>query len=105
MVRLSQIQRCLAARVCIAMAAAALGWTPLVAAPAPVPIPASREYEIKAAALYDIIAFTEWPATSFGTAEAPLVVGIWGVGPVASLLGNAMGNETWRGRRVVLKQL
>lgn len=72
------------------------------AAGAPAPV-TSREAEIKAAALYNIIAFTGWPAEAFSSPEAPLVIGVLGVGPVEALLGRMVDNETWHGRRIVLE--
>jgi hypothetical protein len=65
----------------------------------------TREHEIKAAALYNIVGFVDWPATSFPNPDAPLVVGVLGRGPIATLLGDFVTNETWHGRRVVLRQL
>lgn len=77
-----------------------LGATLLGAAPAP---GVSREHEIKAAALYNIIAFTDWPSTAFETPESPLVIGVLGRGPIVTLLSGMVENETWHGRKVVLQ--
>ena len=65
--------------------------------------PSLREHQIKAAALYNVIAFTGWPATSFGAPDAPLVLGMFGEGPIASLLGDFVENESHHGRRIILK--
>jgi hypothetical protein len=62
-----------------------------------------REPEIKAAALYNIIAFTGWPDTSFASPDAPLIVGVLGQGPVTGLLGDLVTSESWHGRRVLLR--
>ncbi len=101
---LSAAARCLASVVLASACAAASA--PL-AAPGPAPsrtvTGVSREHEIKAAALYNIIAFTDWPSTAFATPETPLVIGVLGRGPVATLLGGMVENETWHGRKVVLQ--
>lgn len=67
------------------------------------PSATSREMEVKAAALYNIIVFTEWPTTAFADANAPLVVGVLGRGPITDLLHDLIANEMWRGRKVVLQ--
>jgi hypothetical protein len=68
------------------------------------PLAPLREPEIKAATLYNIIAFTDWPATSFASPDAPLIVGVLGVGPVATLLFDLVNNETWHGRPMVVRR-
>jgi hypothetical protein len=64
-----------------------------------------REHQITAAALYNIMAFTEWPGTAFASPDSPLVVGVLGNGPIAKLLEEFLANENWQGRRVVLRRL
>jgi hypothetical protein len=64
-----------------------------------------REHEVKAAAFYNILGFTEWPATSFASPETPLVIGVLGQGPVASLLEDLLTGESWRGHRIVLRRI
>ena len=63
----------------------------------------TRENEIKAAALYNIIVFTDWPPTAFADAKSPLVIGVLGRGPIADLLKDLVENEQWHGRRVTLE--
>jgi hypothetical protein len=63
------------------------------------------EYEVKAAALYNIVAFTEWPAVAFASPSAPLIIGLFGDGPVADQLAGMIENEFWRGRPVRLKKI
>lgn len=64
-----------------------------------------QEPALKAAGLFKIISFVEWPAEAFSTPDAPLVVGILGQGPVADLLPAFAENETWNGRRVIVRHL
>lgn len=61
------------------------------------------EPELKAAAFYNVVTFTEWPSSTFASADAPLVIGILGEGPVATLLDALVANETWHGRRLLVK--
>ena len=70
------------------------------AAPAVQTLP---EAEVKAAAFYNIVTFTDWPASTFQSSEAPLVIGVLGQGPIASLLAALVANETWRGRPVIVR--
>jgi hypothetical protein len=58
-------------------------------------IPASREYQIKAAFLYNFTQFVEWPAASFENGTAPLVIGVLGEDPFGSVL-----QETVKGEKV-----
>lgn len=60
------------------------------------------EYQIKAAAFYNVIAFTNWPRDAFPETESPLVIGIVGHGPVADWIGRLVAGETWHGRRIVV---
>ena len=64
-----------------------------------------REHQLKAAAISNLIAFTGWPARAFQTADAPLVIGVFGQGPVAVLLDYHLANETWQGRKITLRQI
>lgn len=60
------------------------------------------EYQVKAAAVYNVIAFTNWPRDAFPEADSPLVIGIVGRGPVADWIGRLVAGETWRGHRIVV---
>ena len=62
-----------------------------------------REAEFKAAAIYNIIAFTDWPPSTFPSADSPLVIGVLGHGPVATLLPGLIKGEKSHGRPIVLR--
>jgi hypothetical protein len=62
-----------------------------------------RQNEFKAAALYNLVIFADWPEEGFTSPEAPLVIGVWGEGPVATLLPGLVKGEKWRGRPIALK--
>lgn len=57
---------------------------------APVP-----EYKVKAAFLYNITKFIDWPASRFGDTNSPIVIGILGPDPFGPLL-----EETFREKKV-----
>ncbi|MBC2694704.1 MAG: YfiR family protein [Desulfobacteraceae bacterium] len=62
----------------------------------------SREHLIKAAFLYRIAKFVEWPAESFAEIHA-LTIGIFGDEPLDEAL-NAISDKSVKGREVVIKQ-
>ena len=63
----------------------------------------SREHLIKAAFLYRIAKFVEWPAEAFAKAHAPLSIGILGEEPLDVAL-NAISDKSVRGREVAIKR-
>ena len=76
----------------------------LVAASAPRARAAEiSEFEVKAAALVNIVGFVEWPATAFANPEAPLVIGVLGRDRVVSLLEDLAATEKSHGRRIALE--
>lgn len=82
-----------------------LGWLGiLTGASAAVPGTGARDFEVKAAALYNIISFTEWPAAAFPTHDAPLVIGVLGQDAVAEVIEPLVRGETWQRRGIVVRQ-
>lgn len=63
-----------------------------------------REYEIKAAFIYNFAKFIEWPETKFTDAKAPLILGILGSGPIGAAL-ESLENKTVRGRQLTIQQV
>ena len=55
----------------------------------------SREYQVKAAFLYNFTKFVEWPSQHFANEDRPLVIGVLGRNP----FGGELEQITW-GRRV-----
>ncbi len=64
----------------------------------------SREYQIKAAFIYNFAKFTRWPAGSFSDAEAPLDFCIYGEDPFGGAF-DAVAGKTIRGRRVAVRRI
>lgn len=63
-----------------------------------------REYEIKAAFIFNFAKFVEWPETQFTDAKAPLVLGILGSGPIGAAL-QSLENKIVRGRPLTIQQV
>lgn len=71
-----------------------------VAAPQPV----SREYQIKAAFLFNFAQFTEWPTNTFTSSNAPIVIGVMGIDPFGRVLDNTVRGETINGHKLVIER-
>ena len=64
---------------------------------------AAPEYQVKAAFIYNLAQFIEWPEQAFKDAGSPLTVCVFDT----NTLGNALEpyrNETVKGRKLVIKQ-
>jgi hypothetical protein len=66
--------------------------------------PLQREYEIKAAYLYNFINYIEWPENAFPAPGGTIVVGIVGQSPFGAALAVLNGKQV-KGRTVALKQI
>lgn len=64
----------------------------------------SKEYDVKAALLYNFTQFVDWPADSFASAEAPLVIGIIGRDPFGDTLEKLVEREHVDTHRIVVQQ-
>lgn len=60
------------------------------------------EYEVKAAFLYNFIAFTDWPATAFENPSSPIVIGVVGKDPFGSALDAMMKGERVKDRPLIV---
>lgn len=70
----------------------------------PVTAQVSKEYDLKAALLYNVIQFTEWPASAFAQADSPLVIGILGRDPFGKGLDDVVRDETYNRRPIVVER-
>jgi hypothetical protein len=61
--------------------------------------PASREYQIKAAFLFNFGQFVTWGPGAFPDADAPFVIGVLGDDPFGPTLDALVAGETVQGRR------
>jgi len=62
------------------------------------------EHELKAALLYNIATFVEWPDTAFPDKESPFVIGIVGQDPFGPTLEATLRGKTLCGRRIAVKR-
>ena len=64
----------------------------------------SREYQIKAAFLFNFAQFTEWPPEAFSDKETPVVIGVLSaIDPFGGFLDETVKNEAVQGRKLVVK--
>jgi hypothetical protein len=60
----------------------------------------SKEYQVKAAFLYNFTKFVEWPAERFVTAESPIVIGVLGANPFGGELEKIVWDRKVNGRPI-----
>lgn len=66
--------------------------------------PPAREYQVKAAFLFNFSQFTEWPASAFSSPKAPLVIGILGEDPFGNYLDELVKEEMINGRPLSIQR-
>jgi YfiR/HmsC-like len=64
----------------------------------------SRQYDMKATFLLNFSQFVEWPAESFSTPQAPLVIGVLGEDPFGRELDDVTSGETVQGHPVAVER-
>jgi hypothetical protein len=63
----------------------------------------SREYQVKAAFLYNFAQFVVWPETAFTNANQPFQIGVLGENPFGNGLEETIHGESIHGRPVMVK--
>ena len=64
-----------------------------------------EEYEVKAAFIYNIAKFTDWPNDSLGLSQdSQIVVGVLGEDPFGSSLDKVLGDKMVRGRTIRIER-
>ncbi len=66
------------------------------------PAQISKEYQLKAAFLFNFTKFVEWPAARFAGAESPIVIAVVGRNPFGDELEKIVRDRTVNGRRLVI---
>jgi len=61
------------------------------------------EYQVKAAFLYNLAKFVEWPAETFKTAKDPIVICILGRSPITEVLQSTVSGKAVEGRTLVIR--
>lgn len=64
---------------------------------------ASKEYEIKAAFLYNFVKFVQWPSQSFASPESPIIIGVFGQNPFDGELERDVQGKKINGRRIEIR--
>jgi len=62
------------------------------------------EYKVKAAYLFNFTKYIEWPEQAFSSPEAPIIIGVLGVGPIVELLESTIGDRRVGNRTVKVKR-
>jgi hypothetical protein len=62
----------------------------------------AREYQIKAAFVYNLTKFVEWPPGRFASADEPIVIGVVGTNPFGEDLQKAVHGRKVGGRSIVV---
>lgn len=89
---------------CVAVLCAGIGLAPPAHAQHTAPaVPLERR--VKAAFLYKFLGYTEFPATAFGDAAAPLTIGVIGAGDLAVELARVVAGRTVGSRSVEVRDL
>ena len=65
---------------------------------------ASREYDLKAAFLFNFATFGEWPDSAFADASSPFVIGVLGTDPFGPALEEIVAGERVKGRPIVVRR-
>jgi hypothetical protein len=65
----------------------------------------SREYQIKAAFLYNFTRFVEWPASTFADTGGAIVIGTACADPFSELLERLVAGRTVDGRAIIVRKL
>ena len=65
---------------------------------------AFKEYDVKAAFLYHLAEFVEWPPEAFPAAENPLVIGVLGADPFGKALDEIIHGEVVKNRKLTVER-
>jgi|KBSSwiStaDraftv2_1062776.scaffolds.fasta_scaffold544721_2 hypothetical protein len=63
-----------------------------------------KEYDLKAAFLYHLAQFVDWPPEAFSVAEDPLVIGILGTDPFGKTLTEIVKDEVVKNRKLMVQR-
>jgi hypothetical protein len=63
----------------------------------------SREYQIKAAFIYNFVQFVEWPASAFESDASPITIAILGSNPFGDELERVVQGKTVNGRSLAVR--
>jgi hypothetical protein len=64
----------------------------------------TREFQVKAAFLYNFAQFVDWPPSAFPAPDTPFVIGVLGMDPFGDFLDELVQGEKINGRPLVVKR-
>jgi hypothetical protein len=71
----------------------------------PLKMPAqSKEYQVKAAFLFNFAQFVDWPGTVFTNTDTPFVIGILGNDPFGAALDATVQGETINNHKIIIER-
>lgn len=65
---------------------------------------AVKEYDLKAAFLYHLAQFVDWPSEAYPAADTPLVIGVLGQDPFGKALDEIIQNEVVKNRKLIVQR-
>ncbi len=65
----------------------------------------AREYQIKAAFLYNFTKYVSWPASKFADEDTPLSLCVIGQDPFGPVLEETITGKTFKGRAILINRL
>jgi len=68
------------------------------------PAQSFKEYDLKAAYLYNFTQFVDWPAEAFAAPDSPLVIGVLGDDPFGKTLDAMVTNEVVKNRKLMIQR-
>lgn len=63
-----------------------------------------REYSVKAAFLYNLAKYTDWPPRMFARPDDPIIIGLFGDDPFGEVLDRIVAGRTINGRPIVIRR-
>lgn len=63
-----------------------------------------KEYDVKAACLFNFVKFCDWPSEAFADASSPLVIGILGEDPFGQVLDRIVRSRVVNDRPVIIRR-
>ena len=64
----------------------------------------AQEYARRAACIFKLTEFVDWPQEAFATTNSPLVIGILGADPFGKILDDIVRDETVKNRKIVVRR-
>ncbi len=65
---------------------------------------ATKEYELKAAFLFNFVQFIDWPDSAFADKDSPFSIGVLGDDPFGDALDNIIAGQTAHNRKLIARR-